>query len=67
MSGELQGPDDLIARLARAGVRTVGDVLERAECIRDLPDRSNHVLSAGELTVHVKCAKDAARWLGGEG
>lgn len=63
MNGALQGPPDVLATLAGAGIRSVADVLARAECVRDLPGRSNHLLRAGGLTVHVKRAKraDAAR------
>ena len=47
--------------LAADGIRTVADVLARAELVRDLPTRSNHRLRAGGLFVHVKRTKGAVR------
>lgn len=44
----------------RAGIRGVADVLARAECVRDLPDRANLRLRVGPLLVHVKHRK--RRW-----
>ncbi len=35
----------------------VAEVLEQAECVRDLPDRSNHVLVVGERRLFVKRTK----------
>lgn len=55
--GRLDGDARALAALAAAGVATVADVLARAECVRDLPGRSNHVLSAGGLVLHVKRTK----------
>ncbi len=52
--GRLEGPPDVLARLAAEGVATVGDVLARAETVRELPDRSNHVLRVGADRFHVK-------------
>lgn len=48
------------ASLASAGIASVADVLARAPCVRDLPDRSNHVLRLDGLVVHVKRTKGAA-------
>jgi Lipopolysaccharide kinase (Kdo/WaaP) family len=47
--------------LAAAGVATVADLLARAACVRDLPDRSNHRLEAAGRVVHVKRTKPR-RW-----
>lgn len=55
----LEGLPDVIARLAAAGVVTVEDVLRESVCVRDLPGRSNHVLRAAGLTIHVKRSKGA--------
>jgi hypothetical protein len=55
--GVLRGPEETLRRLALEGIRTVADVLERSECVRDLPDRSNHVLRAGGEVVIVKRTK----------
>jgi hypothetical protein len=55
--GRLEGDPAALAALADDGVRTVADVLARAECVRDLPRRSNHVLTAGGLVLHVKRTK----------
>ena len=55
----LTGPAEILARLAATDVRTAEDVLQRSECIRDLPDRSNHLLRAGDLVIHVKRRKGA--------
>ncbi len=52
--GRLTGAADVLARLAEAGVVTVGDVLAKAQAVRELPDRSNHVLRVGEAVFHVK-------------
>jgi len=52
--GRLEGTPEVLARLARAGIETVADVLRKSETVRDLPDRSNHVLRVGEATFHVK-------------
>ena len=52
--GRLEGPPDVLARLAAAGIGTVAEVLARAESVRDLPDRSNHVLRIGGEVFHVK-------------
>lgn len=55
--GALSGPEDVLARLKAAGIATVAEVLERAEAVRDLNDRSNHVLRAGADTIFVKRTK----------
>jgi len=39
------------------GIATVADVLAHAECVRDLRDRSNHVLVVGEQRYFVKRTK----------
>ena len=52
--GRLEGRPEVLEALAADGVRTVADVLARAECVRDLPDRSNLVLRAGGRVFHVK-------------
>ena len=63
----LEGPAEVIERFAEHGVRTVADVLAGSECVRDLPDRSNHRMQAGPYLVHVKRRKGAheAREAGG--
>lgn len=51
----LEGP---LAAAARAeGLACVADVLDRAEYVRDLPQRSNHVLHVAGRVLHVKRAK----------
>ena len=55
--GRLEGDPAALEALAADGVRTVAEALARAECVRDLPGRSNHVLSAGGLVLHVKRTK----------
>ena len=55
----LEGPPEVIETFAAHGVRTVGDVLRGSECVRDLPDRSNHRMRAGPYLVHVKRSKSA--------
>lgn len=55
--GRLEGPPDVLAALAADGVATVADVLARADGVRDLRGRSNHLLRAGGLVVHVKRGK----------
>lgn len=50
---------EFAAGLASAGIVSVADVLARAECTRDLPDRSNHILRAGGSMIHVKRTKGA--------
>lgn len=52
--GRLEGPADVLGALAADGIVTVADVLARAECVRELPDRSNLVLRAGGRVYHVK-------------
>ncbi len=47
--------------LAADGIRTLADVLERAECVRDLKDRSNHILEAAGMRVFVKREKKRRR------
>ena len=41
----------------REGIASVADVIERAECVRDLPDRANLRLDLAGRLVHVKLAK----------
>ncbi|MFO0932809.1 MAG: lipopolysaccharide kinase InaA family protein [Planctomycetota bacterium] len=55
----LHADEATTAALAAAGVRCVRDVLARSECVRDLKDRSNHVLRAGPAVYHVKLSKRA--------
>ena len=45
------------ALFERAGLRALSDVLARADCVRDLPDRSNHELVVDGLRIHVKRTK----------
>ena len=52
--GALRGDDEFLSRLASEGIRSVADVLARAETVRVLRNRSNHVLRAGGAVVHVK-------------
>ena len=52
----IEGPPEIIARLADAGIRSVADVLEASTCTRDLPDRSNHILEAAGLTAEQRTA-----------
>jgi hypothetical protein len=44
----------VLALLAREGIVCVEDVLARAERVRELPDRSNHLLRAGGRVFRVK-------------
>ena len=53
----IEGPPEIIARLGEAGLHSVADVLAASTCTRDLPDRSNHILEAAGLTIHVKRRK----------
>ena len=46
--------------LASAGLLTVAQLLEASECVRDLRDRSNHVLRVGTHVFHVKRRRDVA-------
>jgi tRNA A-37 threonylcarbamoyl transferase component Bud32 len=55
--GRIEGVPEHVGRLAAAGIRTVADVLARAEAIRDLPDRSNHRLRLAGHDYHVKREK----------
>jgi hypothetical protein len=55
--GHLEGPPEVLAALASAGILTIADVLTRSEAVRDLRDRSNHVLYVGGLAIHVKRGK----------
>lgn len=56
----IEGPVELLERLAADGIRSVADVLQRSTCVRDLPDRSNHILRAAGMTIHVKRRKGAS-------
>jgi hypothetical protein len=59
--GRLQGPNlGVLRRLEAEGVRTVLDVLGRAEGVRDLPGRSNYRLRVSGLLIHVKRTKRRA-------
>lgn len=49
------------AALASAGVLTVAQVLDASECVRDLRDRSNHVLRIGTSVFHVKRRRNVAK------
>lgn len=55
--GQLVPAPALAARLAAAGILTVADALARATCVRDLPDRSNHVLELEAARLFVKRTK----------
>jgi hypothetical protein len=57
----LFGPPEILEALRKAGVRTVDDVLAQSTCGRDLRTRSNRVLEADGLVVHVKHSKRARR------
>ncbi len=56
-TGALVGDGDVLARLAAAGITTVADVLARSRSVRDLEDRSNHVLELDGVTWFVKRTK----------
>lgn len=56
----LQVVPELRAHFAAAGISTVSRVLECAECVRDLPDRSNHILRLGSTVIHIKRTKHAS-------
>lgn len=51
----LEGP--LAGAAAAEGIACVADVLDRAEYVRDLPQRSNHRLRVAGQVLHVKRAK----------
>jgi len=55
--GQLEGPAEVLAALEAEGIASVADVIERAEAVRDLPDRSNHMLSLGDRRIFVKRSK----------
>lgn len=55
--GRLAPAPGLAAGLAAAGILTVADALARATCVRDLPDRSNHVLELDGARLFVKRSK----------
>ncbi len=55
--GVLEGPEDVLRGLNAAGIATVADVLQRSETVRDLRDRSNHVLRVGRNVIFVKRTK----------
>ena len=55
--GDLVGDPTVLTLLATAGIRSVTDVIARSECVRDLPDRSNHRLAVGGAVFHVKRRK----------
>lgn len=57
----LAGDPETLTRLAQAGIRTAADVLAHGRCVRDLPDRSNHVLEAAGGTWFVKRTKRPGR------
>jgi tRNA A-37 threonylcarbamoyl transferase component Bud32 len=59
--GRLDGPSEHVARLAAAGLHTVADVLSRATQVRDLPERSNHLLRVAGHAYHVKREKRRRR------
>ncbi len=47
----------MLQALAAHGIHSVKDVLDRSECIRDLPARSNHVLQLGAERYMIKRAR----------
>ena len=55
--GRLVGAPEVLGALEASGVRTVADVLLRADAIRDLPDRSNHELVVRGTRYFVKVSK----------
>jgi hypothetical protein len=55
--GRLVGAPEVLGPLEAAGVRTVADVLLRADAVRDLPDRSNHELVVRGARYFVKRTK----------
>jgi hypothetical protein len=55
--GRLVGAPDVLAALASIGVGRVADVLARGTCVRDLPERSNWELAAGDLRLFGKLTK----------
>lgn len=57
----MQGDPATLERLASAGIESAADVLEAAECVRDLPERANHVLSIDDATWFVKHEKRRRR------
>jgi len=61
VNGVLEGAPEVVRLLARARIATVADVLARAERVRDLPGRSNHLLRVGRETFFVKREKRRRR------
>lgn len=59
--GQLHGDAQTLASLAEAGIRTVQDVLARSRDVRDLAERSNHVLELDGTTWFVKRRKRPPR------
>jgi tRNA A-37 threonylcarbamoyl transferase component Bud32 len=60
-SGHLQGDAEVCAQLAALGIDTVGDLLDRSTCVRDLGRRSNHVFTSDALSLHVKRSRRLPR------
>jgi hypothetical protein len=57
----LEGDPGALRLLAGEGIASAADVLARAEVVRDLPDRSNHVLRVAGQVFRVKREKRSAR------
>lgn len=62
--GELRVRSAYQAALQDAGIATPAHVLGQSECLRELPDRSNHRLVIGDLVVFVKRRKPRGWWRG---
>ncbi len=56
-AGTLDGPPEVLARLAAHGIRSVADALARSATVRVLPRRSNHRLDLDGACYRLKCAR----------
>lgn len=56
-AGILDGPREVLDALASKGIRTVADVVAKAETVRVLPERRNLRITAGAVRLFVKVSK----------
>lgn len=63
----LLAPTEIKEQLAAAGIRTLADVVDQAEVVRDLHQRANLILAVDTLRIFVKREKRAGRSREAEG